>query len=351
MGNKKLILIMQQKGNGGNGTKDKKQGLEKRKKRDTIEWLQKTEDKRMKTWIAELMLLSACVIWGSGFAIMKDALDAIPPNYILAFRFSIAALAMGICIAKKLRHLTKKELLAGLVLGALMYLAYTTQTIGLKYTTAGKNAFLTAVYVALVPFMMWGARHIRPDRYNVIAAVLCLVGIGILSLVGDFCMNFGDMLTLVCSVLFGVHIVGVSFFAGSLDVMRITWLQFLFSALFAWCGGGLFETFPTAWTGGMAFSVVYLGIFATLAASTMMNVGIKYVEASHASLLMSTEAFFGCLSGVVLLGEPLGWRMVVGGALILAAMVISETKLSFLKNKPAEPAVQSGKAVDNGPGK
>ena len=109
MGNKKLILIMQQKGNGGNGTKDKKQGLEKRKKRDTIEWLQKTEDKRMKTWIAELMLLSACVIWGSGFAIMKDALDAIPPNYILAFRFSIAALAMGICIAKKLRHLTKKD--------------------------------------------------------------------------------------------------------------------------------------------------------------------------------------------------------------------------------------------------
>ena len=169
---------------------------------------------------------------------------------------------MGVCIAKKLRHLAKKELLAGLVLGALMYFAYITQTIGLKYTTAGKNAFLTAVYVALVPFMMWAARHIRPDRYNVIAAVLCLRWhVVLLSLEGDFSMNYGDMLTLVCSVLYGLHIVAVSFFAGSLDVMRITWLQFLFSALFAWCSGGLFETFPTGWTGGMYVFRCVLGHF------------------------------------------------------------------------------------------
>lgn len=294
----------------------------------------------MKAWVAELMMLVACIIWGSAFAVMKDTLGTIPPNYILAFRFTIAALVMGAFLWKKLRHLTKKEWLAGLVLGGLLYVAYVTQTIGLQYTTAGKNAFLTAVYVVLVPFMLWAARHIRPDKFNVSAAVLCLVGIGILSLEGDFSMNIGDLLTLVSGVIYGVHIVAVSFFTGSHDVMRITWLQFLFAALFAWCGGALTEPFPAQWSVGAICSILYLGVFATLLALTMMNIGIKHVEPSHASLLMSTEAFFGCLSGVVFLGEPLGWRMFVGGALILVAMIVSETKLSFFRKTKAPPLEQ-----------
>lgn len=288
----------------------------------------------MKTWIAEWMMLLACVIWGSAFAVMKDTLGTIPPSYILALRFTVATLGMGLFLWKKLKNLSKKEWIAGLVLGGLLYSAYLTQTIGLQFTTAGKNAFLTAVYVVLVPFMIWGVRHIRPDRYNISAALMCLIGIGILSLEGDFSMNIGDFLTLISGVLYGVHIVAVSFFTGDHDVMRITWLQFLFAALFAWVGGLGFESFPLEWNTGMFLSIGYLGIFATLLALTMMNVGIKYVQPSHASLLMSTEAFFGCLSGVLFLGEPLGWRMILGGALILIAMIVSETKLSFLKKTP-----------------
>ena len=124
-------------------------------------------------------MLIACVIWGCAFAVMKDALDAITPNYILAFRFTIAAVLMGIFMWKKLGGISAKEWLAGLVVGVLMYGAYLLQTVALQYTTAGKNAFLTAVYVVLVPFMLWGVRHIRPDKFNVIAAVLCLLGIDV----------------------------------------------------------------------------------------------------------------------------------------------------------------------------
>ncbi len=285
----------------------------------------------MKTWMAELMMLAACVVWGSAFAVMKDTLGAIAPSYILAFRFTIASLFMGLFLWKRLRRLSKKEWLAGLVLGGLLYAAYLTQTIGLQYTTAGKNAFLTAVYVVLVPFMLWGVRRIRPDKFNVSAAVLCLAGIGILSLEGDFSINIGDLLTLVGGVFYGIHIVAVSFFTDNHDVMRVTWLQFLFAALFAWVGGAAFEPFPVQWSVGSVLSMGYLGIFATLLALTMMNVGIKHVQPSHAALLMSTEALFGCLSGIVLLGEPMSWRMAVGGLLILLAMIVSETKLSFLK--------------------
>ena len=292
----------------------------------------------MKTWVAESMMLIACVIWGCAFAVMKDALDAIMPNYILAFRFTIAAVLMVIFMWKKLGGIPAREWLAGLVVGALMYGAYLLQTVGLQYTTAGKNAFLTAVYVVLVPFMLWGVRHIRPDKFNMIAAVLCLLGIGTLSLDGGFSINIGDALTLLGGIFYGLHIVAVSFFTEKYDVMRLTWMQFFFTAIFAWGGGLLFETFPAQWSTGSTLSIAYLGVLATLMALTMMNVSIKYVQPSHASLLMSTEAFFGCIAGILFLGEPLSWRIVLGGLLILAAMIVSETKLSFLGKRAAMPS-------------
>lgn len=132
---------------------------------------------RMKK-LAKPMLLAAAFIWGSSFFIMKNALDELPVQYLLALRFTMGAVLLGAAGWKKWRLFTPDYLWRGAVTGAFLYLAYSIQTYGLELTTPSKNAFLTSVYCVLVPFFYWAFAQVRPDRFNVIAAVLCVAGWG-----------------------------------------------------------------------------------------------------------------------------------------------------------------------------
>ena len=294
--------------------------------------MEKMSEKR-RAKLADSLLLLTGVIWGSGFVVMKNALDGISTNYLLALRFTLAAVGVAIMILPRLRRLTRKDLFAGLVIGTALYFAYALQTYGLMYTTAGNNAFLTATYVVLVPFFMWGIAKVRPDRYNVLAAVVCLIGIGVLSLGGGLSINLGDGLTLLCGIFYALHIVAISYFAKKHDMMVLVMLQFAFCALWAWGVGGVSETFPTHFSSQTLWGIAYLGLACTMLALSLQNIGIKYADPSHASLLMSTESLFGCLFGCLLLGEPFTVRIFIGTALIFLAVVISETKLSMFKKR------------------
>lgn len=282
---------------------------------------------RRKSLLAQLALLLAGAIWGSGFVVMKNSLDALPVNYLLAFRFTLAAAVLALAGFKLFKRMGKRTVLGGAMAGIVMYIAYSVQTYGLALTTAGKNAFLTAVYVILVPFLYWAFAKRKPRRQNVVAAVLCLVGIGFVALSEDLSINLGDVLTLLCGLLYAIHIVIVSWFTEKgEDVMALTLLQFLFSALSAWIVAPLAEDFPSLASPGAVPSLLYLGLVCTLLALCLQNVGLKYAPASHAALLMSTEAPFGCLFGVLLLDEPFTLRFGIGFALIAAAIIISERK-------------------------
>ena len=161
-------------------------------------------------WIADGLLLAAAIIWGSAFAVVKNTLDSVPPSMMIALRFGIAALISGVILRKHLRGLTRGQVLMGLLVGVLTGLAYIVQTIGLQDTTAGKNAFLTTIYVLLVPFGSAVLFHEKLSKRRYVAAVLMLLGIGILSLDGESGgLNRGDVLTLVCGVLYAAQIISV----------------------------------------------------------------------------------------------------------------------------------------------
>ena len=147
------------------------------------------------------MLFAAAFIWGSSFFIMKNALDAMPVQYLLAIRFTVGALLLALICRKKWRGVTADYLWRGAVIGGCLYLAYSIQTYGLALTTPSKNAFLTAVYCVLVPFLYWLLAGVRPDRYNILAALLSVTGVGLVSLSGDLTVNLGDALTLLCALL------------------------------------------------------------------------------------------------------------------------------------------------------
>ena len=285
--------------------------------------------------LAKPMLFTAAFIWGSSFFIMKDALDSLPVQYLLAIRFTAGAVLLGLVCRKKWKtDFTPDYLWRGAIIGVFLYAAYTVQTYGLARTTPSKNAFLTAVYCVIVPFLYWLTAHIRPDRYNMFAAVLCVAGVGLVSLNGELSVNSGDALTLLCSVLYASHIVAVAKVSPGKDIYLLTVFQFAFAALCAWIGGGCFETFPAAALSqsGVLLPLAYLSVMATTVALLFQNVGQVWSDPASASVILSLESVFGVLCSVLFAGDEVSGRMLAGFVLIFIAVVCSETKFSFLRS-------------------
>ena len=285
--------------------------------------------------LAKPMLFAAAFIWGSSFFIMKDALDALPVQYLLAIRFTAGAVLLGLFCWKKWKRFTPDYLWRGAVIGGFLYLAYSVQTYGLALTTPSKNAFLTAVYCVLVPFLYWAFARVRPDRYNVAAAVLCVAGVGLVSLTGDLTVDPGDGLTLVSAVFYASHIVAVAKVSTGKDIYLLTVFQFAFSGLYAWTGGAVTETFPAQALARpeVVLPLVYLAVMATTVALLFQNVGQVWSDPASASVILSLESVFGVLCSVVFAGDQVNGRMLLGFVLIFIAVVCSETKFSFLRQR------------------
>ena len=124
--------------------------------------------------ISKIALFGASLIWGSSFIVVKSSMDSLDPNLLLAIRFTIACLLLSLIFYKKLKLINKDYLKKGAVIGILLFLAYSFQTIGITDTSPGKNAFLTAAYCVIVPFLYWLVDKIKPDKYNMLAAIICL---------------------------------------------------------------------------------------------------------------------------------------------------------------------------------
>lgn len=285
--------------------------------------------------LAKPMLFSAALIWGTSFVVMKNALDAVPAFYLVAFRFTLGTLILAAAVGRGWKNFDSGCLWRGALSGFILFLVYAAQTYGLRYTTPSKNAFLTAVYCVIVPFLTWAVVKVRPDRYNILAALLCVTGVGLVSLTEELTVNTGDLLTLCCAVFYACHIVAVSKVSPGKDVTLLTVFQFAFAGLYAWIGGALTETFPAAALRDPALllPMLYLCVMATTVALLFQNVGMVWSDPASASVILSLESVFGVISSVIFYGDPVTPRLVAGFALIFVAVVCSETKFSFLHKK------------------
>jgi len=286
-----------------------------------------------KAILGRFALFAAALIFGSSFFVMKNAVDGIPVFLLLAIRFTSGCLLLSLCFTWKWRGVTPRVLLHGAVVGVLLLAGYAVQTFGLKETTPGKNAFLTAAYCVLTPFLNWVLIRRKPTRWNWIAAVMCLAGIGMVSLDGDLSINRGDALTLVCSVLFALHLVAVSRFGEQDDPVLLTIIQFGTSAICAWALSLATETPPSPFPQNAWVELIYLSVFATTIALLLQNVGQSVTPAAPAAILLSLESVFGVLFSVIFYGETVTLQLAVGFALIFLSVVASETQFSFLRGK------------------
>ena len=281
--------------------------------------------------MAKLALFGAAAIWGSSFFIVKNTVDVFSPNILLGIRFTIGCLLLCAIFWRKLRLLDKSYFIGGGVMGLCLFLAYSTQTIGITDTTPGKNAFLTAIYCVIVPFLFWAVNKTRPDIYNYLAAFLCVAGIGLVSLTGEFTIGFGDALTLVGGFFYAAHMVAVAKLGKGKDPVLITIVQFAVAAVLSWIVGLTTEKLPTQVTSSAILGILFLAVFATAGALLLQNIGQKYTNPSAAAIILSLESVFGVLFSVLFFGERLTLRLAMGFVLIFAAVILSETKLSFIK--------------------
>lgn len=285
-----------------------------------------TKEKRYSLMAGAGMLLCA-FIWGFAFVVVKTSLDIVPPLYMMAFRFTIAFFGLCIVFHKRWKKITKRTVRCGAVIGIFLFLAYLAQTIGCQYTTAGKNAFLTTSYVILVPFVHFLVSKRKLNRYHLIAAFLALTGIGLLSLQKENGMNIGDVLTLVCGVLFTLQIVAIDIYTEKEDPILLTVLQIGFAAFFSWILAPFAEGMPGKIAGNpqLVGSMLYLGIFSTMIAFLLQNVCQKYTHPATAAVLLSMESVFGALCSSFFIGEQMTPRMIAGCILMFAAILLSET--------------------------
>ena len=283
-------------------------------------------------------LLAASLLWGTSFVILKNTLESVGTLWILAVRFTIAALLLGLLAGKRLLCLDRRTWRGGILMGLSLAAAYLFQTYGLKYTTPGKNAFLTAVYCVLVPFFAWGIYRRRPGLHHVLAALLCLAGIGFVSLSGaESGFNRGDALTLVCGVFYALQIIVVVQYGGESDALSLSVIQFAAAALICWAGALPLESPPVGVPASAWFSIVYMGVVCTGLCFFLEVWGMRWTPSTAAALIMTLESVFGTLTSVIFYHERITLKLLIGFSLIFVSVLIAETGLNFKKEKTTEP--------------
>lgn len=302
---------------------------------------------KKKETIAELSLVLVTIIWGCGFIATEYVIKANwSTSLIIAARFTIAAIAMEIALNKKIRKLTKYELLHGSIAGIFLFLAFYLQTLGQSATTVSNAAFFTATNVVMVPFISWAINRHRPNIQTILLTLVALAGVGVLSFKeSSFSLGKGDLIILLCAFFFAMQITYLEKATKGSDPARVNFVQILSAAiislvLFIMNGKGIASANITE---GL-LPVIFLGILSTCLCYFLQTSAQKYSSASKVGVILSLEGLFGGMFSVLLGLEPLTINLVIGGTLIVGATILMSTDFKSLRKK-AEKTYASEKSI------
>jgi drug/metabolite transporter (DMT)-like permease len=278
-------------------------------------------DRRLEL-LATLTLLAMTACWGSTFFLIHDLLDRVPAVDFLAVRFAIASAAMLLLAPRAVARLEPELRRHALVLGGLYGVAQILQTIGLGHTPASISGFITGMYVVCTPLLAAAILRTRITRLTWAAVVLAVGGLGVLTLEG-FSVGYGETLTLLAAVLYALHIVGLGAWSRPADAIGMSILQCLVITAIAFVAalpGGI--TLPDR--AGDWLSVVYMALFAGAAALLGQTWAQAHLPPTRSAIIMSMEPVFAAFFAVLLGGESITARMLLGGAMVLTAMLVVE---------------------------
>ncbi|WP_291371077.1 MULTISPECIES: DMT family transporter [unclassified Acinetobacter] len=288
------------------------------------------------SWITsrapQLALILITVIWGGSFITVQYGLNFASPMFFVGCRFAAAMLFVSLFSWKDLTGIRLQEIAAGALIGLVIALGYGTQTIGLKTISSSESAFLTALYVPLVPILLWLLFRKTPQMMTWCGAALAFLGLVFLTGngFGEIQLNFGQLITILGSIAIALEIILIGFFAGKVNVRRVTVIQLGFASLFAFCMMPLAgETWNPVFSWPLLSILCGLG-FASAAIQLVINWAQREVDPSQAAIIYSGEPVWAALIGRVA-GERLPLLAILGGALVVLGVIVSEWKPNFLK--------------------
>lgn len=277
----------------------------------------------MKKRLAIGGLILVTIIWGGGFVASDMALESMRPFQIMAVRFLLGTILMGLISIRSLKGITKSEVKAGGLMGLALFAGFAFQIVGLQYTTPSKNAFLTALNVVIVPFISFLILRKKIGARGIAGAVMSIAGVALLSLDRNFSLGLGDGLTLICAVGFAFQIFLTSEFVKKYRATVLNFIQMITAFFLSFISLMAFGETQFHVTGKGILSVLYLGVISTTVCYLLQTASQKYVDETKAAIILSLESVFGTLFSILILGEIVTPRMLAGSLIILGAVVIS----------------------------
>jgi drug/metabolite transporter (DMT)-like permease len=293
---------------------------------------------------SNLLLLLTAAIWGFAFVAQR-----VGAQYVGAFTFNGVRFGLGsLSLIPLIMYFDRKSngsedkpvyenpMKAGMMAGCVLFLAATLQQVGLSYTTAGKAAFITGLYIVLVPLFGILLKQVI-TKNTWIGVILAAVGLYFLSVTESFTIEKGDLIEIIGAVFWAVHILLIDNFTKRVDALKLSSIQFATCSVLSIVTAIIFEDITIYALSQALIPILYGGLLSVGVAYTLQVVGQKHAKPSHAAIILSMEAVFGALGGALLLGENLGGRGYFGCALMLAGMLLAQLKGG---SKPDEGKVE-----------
>ncbi len=280
-----------------------------------------------------MLLISVVIIWGATFPIMKLSLYYITPTMLLSFRFLLSAAFMLPIILKNKMLMEKKNVVLGITGGAILFIAYYAQTVGLEYTTSSQSGLITGMYVVLLPIISLLYLKIKLNKVDVIAVSVGFIGLILMSsLKFSTADAFGDLLTFICAIFYAIQTAYVFKYTKFLDSMVFTFYQLLIVGVlstiflpFSWEPSGLSKPI-------VIFTIVFTALFASFFAVLINTRALMYIEPTAAGVVYVGEPVFAVIASILILKEIPTLYIIIGGIIIVLAMLI-ETVHKYIETK------------------
>ncbi|WML37787.1 DMT family transporter [Clostridium sp. OS1-26] len=289
---------------------------------------------------ANILLLLTAAIWGLGFVAQRVGSQSIGAFTFNGIRFAIGNISLiPLLIYFNKRKKTtsddestievsfEKTILPGVLVGIALYAGATLQQIGLIYTTAGKAGFITGLYMVIVPIIGIFLGH-KIGKNSWIGVGLAVVGLYLLSINENFSISYGDLLELIGSVFWAIHILTIDYFSNKIEPLKLSCIQFATCSLLSLITALIFEQITMCSILDALIPILYSGILSVGVAYTLQVVAQKNAKPSHTAIILSMESVFGAIGGALILGETMSSRGYIGCILILGGILASQIKFS-----------------------
>lgn len=286
-----------------------------------------------KKHLADISLLLVAFVWGTTFVVVQNAIATLPPYSFNGIRFTFASIILLLIILifyrDILKQINKQLLISGIILGILLFLGYTAQTIGLLYTTASKAGFITGLSVVLVPIFSIIILKTYPKLTSIIGMILAATGLYFLTAMGSNSFNFGDLLVFFCAVFFALQIVFTGKFSPNYNPLILAWIQISVVAILSLTFAIIFEDFMAIRPSNLfkfdiLVALLITSIFATALAFLAQTYFQRYTSPTRVAIIFAMEPVFASLTAFVVNNERLSLFAIFGGLLILSGIILAE---------------------------